>query len=289
MERPHTRTHGAIRPRSNSGRRSESMAGASSASSCAARIFRPKTPGAKLTTFAGEVSASVAANSRGSMTIARGAGVCDALVETYTVPVSDRWTDSLVVDDQCGGCAGCRPGRDCDRASDPTSAASASTCSLVQYPLAFRDSRREGTGSSFSIGGQEDWERRYARVIRCALPRRQFAMSFVTGRLHWSSRSRAVARTRARTRSGSASVDQSGRTCRRSCAPRQPSCCTADSPPGRAEDPETTSRLWPIRFRARRWLCCPRLTRSWERPDMTVREMYPAALRTRALAEAVAS
>jgi hypothetical protein len=60
-------------------------------------------------------------------------------------------------------------------------------------------------------------------------------------------------------------------------------------PPGRAEDPETTSRLLAHSLPRPQVVVLPESARSWERPDMTVREMYPAALRTRTLAEAVAS
>ena len=42
------------------------------------------------------------------LAIANGAGVCDELRATYDVGPSERRTSVLVVDDACGGCAGCR-------------------------------------------------------------------------------------------------------------------------------------------------------------------------------------
>ena len=99
------------------------------------------------------------------MTIARGAGVCDALVETYTVP-SIGSVDGLA----------CRrrsmrrlrrlsPVHDCGRASDPTSAASASALFTLTYPVTSANSRKEGTGSSFSMADKKIGGVDYARVI----------------------------------------------------------------------------------------------------------------------------
>jgi hypothetical protein len=219
--------------------------------------------------------------------IARGAGVCEALVETYTVGVSARWTDSLVVDDQCGGCDGCRPNHAADEQAIPP---------LPLRPPVVRSDPSpalqhlmQGRERVLALdGGHDDWGRRYARVIG-VLGR--------TGVRHViCDREAALDRTVARQLREL--VLELGFEAPLWTGPEEltdGALQLAELPsvllvtPGHVVEPEVIARLLTRSVPRPHVVVLPEAARSWERPDMTVREMYPAALRIADLAEVVAS
>jgi hypothetical protein len=216
------------------------------------------------------------------LAVARGAGVCDALEETYTVSPAESRTAALVPDDACGGCSGCR----CDR---PLPAVPPSPIAPPPVAKTLSESLTAILGGRNLVlitdDGESDWERRYARLAVGSLCR--------LGVRHVVS-GQALARSRAMRRQFEELVFELGLLAPMWTAAREllePGTRLASLPtlvlvaPGEERE-ESAHRVLSAHSLPRPlFAVVPEQLRSEERPDMTVREMYPAALRLRDLEE----
>lgn len=218
--------------------------------------------------------------------IANGAPVCEEFRETYDVGPSARRTALLVVDDACGGCAGCREQGGPLPATPPLTVPPPP----VDDPLP-EELRGFVQGREFVLvtdDGGEAWERRYARAIGylCRLGIRHVVCS------------PSLASLRPVARQFDELVLELGLSAPMWTEPAElleGSATLAALPtllligPTEARDAANrlllTSRALPRPHIA----VLPAGLKSWERHDMTVREMYPASLRLADLAEAVTS
>jgi superfamily II DNA/RNA helicase len=217
------------------------------------------------------------------LAVARGAGVCDALGETYTVPPAKSRTAELVPDDACGGCIGCRRGRPLP-AVPPLPIAPPPVAEVLSDPLTAILRGRNVV--LMTDDGESGWERRYARAVAffCRLGVRHVVSS------------RPVARSRAMRRQFDELVLELG-----VFAPMWTDSIELLEPGTRLASlatlvlvaPGEEAEEYSHRVLGARSLPHPQIAvvpqelRSWERSDMTVREMYPAALRLRDLEEVV--
>jgi ATP-dependent DNA helicase RecQ len=221
----------------------------------------------------------------GVVAIANGAGVCDALRETYDVAPSSRRTAALAVDDACGGCIGCRAYGERLPAAPP----------LPVPPPPVQQRLSDGLGDFLqgrdfvlvTDDGSDGFDRRLARAIACLS---RAGIRHVVG-------SRSLANSRAVVRELDALVLELGLRAPLWTEPRElveggvelaalPTLLLVG--PEEADDPLArvllSSRVLPRPNIA----VLPAGYRSWERRDMTVREMYPASLRVADLPEEVA-
>jgi ATP-dependent DNA helicase RecQ len=217
------------------------------------------------------------------LAVAGGAGVCDALGETYTVPPSGSRTAALIPDDACGGCSGCRSSRPLP-AVPPLPIAPPPVAEVVPGPLAAIVRGRSVV--LITDDGAGGWERRYAGAVAsfCRLGVRHVVSS------------RSVAQSRAMVRQFRELVLELGLG-----APMwtdlaellEPGTSLATLPTlvliaSGEEAEEASRRIFSSQSLPRPLIAVlPQGLASSERSDMSVREMYPAALRLRDLSEAV--
>lgn len=218
--------------------------------------------------------------------IASGSGVCDALRDTYDVAPSARRTAALAVDDACGGCIGCRAFGERLPAAPPLPIPPPPVDeSLSQELRAFL----QGRDHVLVTGDVQDENARNLSRAIASLSR--LGVRHIVG-------SRSLASSRSIARQLDDLVHELGR--------RAPLWTEASElvegftelaalptliVVGAEEAVDTPSRqLLSSRALPRPYIAVlPADYRSWERHDMTVREMYPASLRVADLPEAVAS
>jgi ATP-dependent DNA helicase RecQ len=208
--------------------------------------------------------------------IARGGGVCEVLSEIYSVPRSPTRTAALAAHEECGGCNGCRSLGPRLPATPPVPIAPPPVLPSIEDAMA-RLLQGHDLVALTDAGG-EGWERRYARAVGylCGIGTRHAVCSqLLTG-------------SRAMRRELDELVLALDERAPLMTAPEE----LLDGAVGLAalptvillapEEPQDAllRLLGHLRLLPRPLMVvAPDDCTSWERPDMTVREMHPAALR----------
>jgi ATP-dependent DNA helicase RecQ len=216
--------------------------------------------------------------------IAGGAGVCDALRETYDVAPSTRRTAALAVDDACGGCAGCRVLGERLPAAPPLPIPPPPVEEVLSEELSNFLQGRDHV--LVTDDGHDESSRNLARSIACLA---RLGVRHIIG-------SRSLASSRSIARQLDDLVQELGRRAPLwteatelvdgfAALAALPTLLVVD-----VKDPDEASyrQLLSSRSLPRPYIAVlPADYRSWERRDMTVREMYPASLWVTDLPEAV--
>ena len=215
--------------------------------------------------------------------IARGGPVCDQLAATYTVDSTGSITTPLAVEEACGGCAGCHGSYD-NWASYhplPLPPPKVEESTPPRISIIIRD--RAFVPILDAADGQ--WQRRYALALG-ALCR--------AGVRHLVCR-RGVTTERPIRRALLELVNELGALAPMVSDPSEfldPTFRLADLPVVVLVDPEHPIEIEPL-LSARsplphaRLVIAPERTGSWERPDMSLHQLYPTAMNVRRLLEEV--
>jgi ATP-dependent DNA helicase RecQ len=207
--------------------------------------------------------------------IARGGGVCEVLSEIYSVPRSPTRTASLAAQEECGGCNGCRSLGSRLPATPPVPVAPPP---VLASPGDAMGRLLQGRAMvALTDAGGEGWERRYARAVGylCGIGARHVVCS------------RALVSSRAMSRELGELVLALGERAPLTTEPEEllDGATLAALPTVFLLPPEDTNGTLSYLVGQSRALPRPLMVvladhcTSWERPDMTVREMHPAAPR----------
>jgi hypothetical protein len=211
----------------------------------------------------------------GVLGIARGGGVCEVLSEVYSVPRSPTRTAALAAQEECGGCNGCRSLGPRLPATPPVPIAPPPVLASPGEAMARLLQGRALV--ALTDAGGEGWERRYARAVGylCRIGARHTVCSG------------ALIASRAMRRELDELVLALGERAPLMTEPDEilDGAALAALPTVLLLASEDTHDALPRLVGQSRTLPRPLMVvvpdncKSWERPDMTVREMHPAALR----------